>query len=297
MPVPELAAELALEVGASLAEGPLWDERDGSLLFVDIDAGAVHRYAPATGLVESFATGSTVGAVGLRSDGGLVLALAESFARSDRAGGAFEQVPGFSVDGRAVRFNDGEVDPWGRFVAGTMDREKTAPLGSLYRLAPDGSVELLVSGVTISNGLAWSADRRRLYYVDTPTGSIDVFDVDPDTGAMSGRRSAVEVAPEHGMPDGIALDVEGCLWVACYGGGRVCRFTPSGRLDAILRLPASYVTSVAFGGARLEDLYVTTASCDLDDRSRAAEPHAGDLFVATPGIGGYAPSRFGDAGP
>ncbi len=290
----ELSAELALEVGALLGEGPLWDERDGSLLFVDIEGELVHRFGPATGEHASFSTGAPVGSVGLRADGGLVLAVHDHFARSGAAGEDLEAVPGFSVEGAAVRFNDGEVDPWGRYVAGTMDWEQRRPLGALYRLSPDGSVTTLVEGVTISNGLAWSADRRLLYYVDTPTLGVDVFDVDPADGGISGRRRTIDVEEaEHGRPDGIALDAEGCLWVACYGGGRVCRFTPAGTLDTIVRLPASCVTSVAFGGPHLTDLYVTTARTDLDPAALAEEPHAGDLFVVEPGVSGFPPARFG----
>ncbi len=290
----ELEAELALEVGALLGEGPLWDERDRSLLFVDIEGELVHRFRPTSGEHTSFPTGAPVGSVGLRADGGLVLAVHDHFARSGPGGEELAVLPGFAVDGTAVRFNDGEVDPWGRYVAGTMDWAKDRPLGSLFQLAPDGSVATLVEGVTISNGLAWSADRRLLYYVDTPTLGVDLFDVDPMDGRISGRRRTLEVEEaEHGRPDGIALDTDGCLWVACYGGGRVCRFTPSGLLDAIVRVPASCVTSVAFGGPRLDDLYITTARTDLEPAALAAEPRAGDLFVADPGVGGFAPARFG----
>lgn len=294
MSVRELHAEVALGVQALLGEGPVWDDRDGSLLFVDIEGERVHRYDPSSGRQSSFSTGAAIGSVGMRSDGGLVLALLGSFARCGASGEGLELVPGFSTDAGRVRFNDGEVDPWGRFVAGTMDWEKSAPLGELYQLAPDGTVTTLVTGVTISNGLAWSPDRRVLYYVDTPTLGVDVFDVDPADGTLSGRRRHVDIdEAEHGRPDGIALDAEGCLWVAFYGGSRVCRFTPAGALDAIVRVPASCVTSIAFAGSRLDTLYITSARTDLDPAARAAEPHAGDLFVVDPGTSGLPPCRFG----
>lgn len=289
----ELTAELALDVGAALGEGPVWDERNQTLVFVDIQGALVYRYDPASGRVASFATGSTVGSVGLRVDGGLVLALAGGFARSGGAGEELEPVTGFATDTSLMRFNDGEVDPWGRFVAGTMAWGHE-PLGALFRLAPDGSVEQLLAGVTISNGLAWSTDRRALYYVDTPTLGVDVFDVDPGDGSMTGRRRTIDVdRSEHGQPDGIALDADGGLWIACYGGGRVCRFTPTGHLDTIVRLPVSCVTSVAFGGSRLDQLYITSARTDVSPAALAAEPRAGDLFVVEPGTTGIAPARFG----
>lgn len=294
MSVVELQADVALAVHAELGEGPVWDDRDGSLLFVDIAGRAVHRYHPATGSSSSFATGVEIGAAGLRDDGGLVLALAAGFARCGAGGEDIEAVPGFATEVALVRFNDGEVDPWGRFVAGTMHWGASDPVGGLYRLSPDGSVEQLLSGVTISNGLAWTADRTALYYVDTPTLRVDRFDVDPDDGTMTGRRRAITIdADEHGSPDGIALDVEGCIWVACYEGARVCRFTPEGVLDKIVRLPVSCVTSVAFGGAHLDQLYVTTGRSDDESGVSAPEAHGGDLFVVDPSVAGMLPARFG----
>jgi sugar lactone lactonase YvrE len=291
--VVELTAEPLFKVRARLGEGPVWDERDGSLVFVDIDGAAVHRFRLADGRHTSFSTGVHVGAVGLRAEGGLVLALLDHFAFTDEQGSDLERVPGFTSDAAAVRFNDGEVDPWGRFVAGTMAWSLAAPLGSLYQLSPDGSVSSLVKGVTCSNGLAWTDDRTRLYYVDTPTQRIDAFDVDPDTGALLGRGSAIEVPAAHGSPDGLTLDAEGCIWLACYGGSRVCRYTPAGVLDRLVRLPASLVTSVAFGGPDLDQLYITTASAGLDAGRLAAEPFAGDLFVAHPRVQGRPTNRFG----
>ncbi len=294
MSVRELRADVALEVQALLGEGPVWDDRDSSLLFVDIEGERVHRFDPSTGAHTSFATGAVVGSVGLRADGGLVLAMLGGFALSGPSGEDLEPVAGFAADATRVRFNDGEVDPWGRFVAGTMDWGKTEPLGELYELSPDGSVTTLVTGVTISTGLAWTPDHRTLYYVDTPTLGVDVFDVDPVDGTLSGRRRHLDIEEaEHGRPDGIALDVEGCLWVAFYGGSRVCRFTPDGQLDTIVRLPASCVTSVAFAGEDLDTLFVTTARTDLEASARAGEPHAGALFVVEPGTSGLSPARFG----
>lgn len=290
----ELHAELALDVRAALGEGPVWDVDDRSLVFVDIEGARVHRFTPSSGSHVSFATGDHVGAAVIDREGGLVLALADHFARCGPRGAEVVPIEGFSTDRSLVRFNDGEVDPWGHFVAGTMDWAKRQPIGSLYRLAPDGVVTTLVTGATISNGLAWSTDRRTLYYVDTPTLGVDTFDVGPDGGELLRRRRWVSLdASEHGMPDGIALDADGCLWVACYGGSRVLRFTPDGRIDTIVRLPVSCVTSVAFGGSRLDELFITTARTDLSPAEQSGEPLAGGLFVVSPGVAGMAPARFG----
>jgi sugar lactone lactonase YvrE len=294
MSVRELHADLALGVQALLGEGPVWDDRESSLLFVDIEGERVHRFDPSSGRESSFATGAPIGSVALRRDGGLVLALLDHFALCGSSGEELAAIPGFSADASRVRFNDGEVDPWGRFVAGTMDWGKSAPLGELYQLAPDGTVTTLVTGATLSTGLAGAPDRRRLYSVDSPPVGVAVGGLAPADGTLSGRRRHVDIdESEHGRPDGIALDTEGCLWVAFYGGSRVCRFTPTGALDTIVRVPASCVTSVAFAGPRLDTLYITSARTDLDAAARAAEPHAGDLFVVDPGVSGLAAGRFG----
>ncbi len=286
-----LSGEVAVAAGAALGEGPVWDEGRSLLHWVDIVAGRVHRFDPGSGRDQSFATGSPVGAAGLRGDGGLVLALAEGFATADMEGGDLQAVPGFAVDTAAVRFNDGKVDPWGGFCAGTMDWQGRRPCGALYRLAPDWSVHELVRGVICSNGLDWTDDRRSLYYIDTPSGAVDRFALDPDTGVLLGRERVLDLGGP-GLPDGMTLDAEGCLWVALWGGGEVRRYTPDGLLDRIVTLPVSLVTSVAFGGDHLDVLYITTANDGLSPEARRAQPHAGDLFCCRPGVVGRLSGRF-----
>lgn len=283
--------EVALAAAATLGEGPVWDAEAGVLRWVDILAGRVHRFSPASGRDESFAADGPVGAVGLRDDGGLVLARAHGFAVTDAEGGALRPVPGFSIDTAAVRFNDGKVDPWGGFCAGTMHWQGDQACGALYRLAPDGTVRELVRDVVCSNGLDWTDDHRALYYIDTPTQAVDRFALDPETGEIRGRERALRI-DGPGLPDGMTLDAEGCLWVALWGGGEVRRYTAAGRLDRIVVLPVSLVTSVAFGGTQLDELYITTASDELSPQARRAQPHAGHLFWCRPGVVGRPSSRF-----
>jgi sugar lactone lactonase YvrE len=172
-----------------------------------------------------------------------------------------------------------------------MHHEQTGILGALYMLQGDGSVTAVLEEVGISNGLAWSADGKTMYYIDTPRHLVDAFDVDVATGALSNRRVIAEFADSS--PDGMAIDVEGCLWVACWGGKRVERIDPSnGERLAIVRVPASNTSSAAFGGPNLDDLYITTAREGLTDAQLATEPHAGDLFVAHPGVSGPPAHRF-----
>jgi len=313
MSPPTLEVEVAYPARAELGEGPTWDDRSQSLLWVDIVAGQLHRYRPDLGTDVVAEVGTTLGAVGLREGGGLVLALAEGLglasaeqvrlalpedARQEapgrRHGGArlgYQRVPGFAIDGRA-RFNEGKVDPEGRFVAGTMDWNEHEALGALYQLGPDNSVTTLLGGVAVSNGLDVSDDRRTLYYIDSPVGGVDAFDRVPETGQLSRRRRVADVPPTEGAPDGMTLDAEGCIWVAVWGAGQVRRFDMNGRLIAVVEVPARRVSSVAFGGAQLDELFITTARIGQDQATLARQPRAGDLFWCRPGVSGRPWPRF-----
>ncbi len=284
-------ADIALELHAQLGEGPVWDERAQRLFFVDIMGQRVHSFEPTTGQHQNFEVGRPVGCVVLREDGGLVLAAHDGFFLANRDGSGLKSFGDVEIDGARVRFNDGKVCPRGRLLAGTMDWTKQQPVGALYILRGDGGVSVLLEDITISNGLAWTEDGRTLYYIDTPRQQIDAFDFDLETGAISNRRP---IASFTGVaPDGMAIDSEGCLWVACWGGYRVERIDPgTGRALETVRVPARQVSSVAFGGPGLDEMYITTAWDDLTPEQRAGDPHAGDLFVAHPGVSGPPAYRF-----
>jgi sugar lactone lactonase YvrE len=291
MTIKQHEVELALALQAELGEGPVWDERSQELYFVDIMGHRVHAFAPESGAHRSFSTNGPVGAVVLRDDGGLVIAAVDGFFFANSDGTGLERFGDFRIDLGTVRFNDGKVSPGGHFLAGTMDHHHVRPLGSLYILSGDGGVSVLLEGVTISNGLAWDADGTTFYYIDTPTHRIDAFSFDQGTGGLSNRRVVAEITDSS--PDGMAIDAEGCLWVACWGGERVDRIDPAdGRRLATVPVPTSHVSSVAFGGPSLEDLYITTAREDLSAAQLGAEIHAGDLFVARPGVPGLVSDRF-----
>ena len=188
--------------------------------------------------------------------------------------------------------NDGYVDSRGRFWAGTLSLERREGQGALFRLDPDRSVHTMLEPVTTSNGIDWSVDGRLMYYTDTGTRRVDVFDFDERLGAIAGRRPFVEVAEADGKPDGLVVDAEGGIWVALFRGGAVRRYLPDGRLDRVIELPVALVTKCAFGGPELRDLYITTAHKDLSPAERQAQPLAGGLFRVTPGMAGKAPNRF-----
>ncbi len=284
------AAEPVLEVRATLGEGPVWDDREQRLLFVDIMGERVHWFHPGSGAHSSFAADGYVGAVVLREDGGLVLARHDCFVYAGPRGEGRAVVEGFRADGTVARFNDGKVGPCGRFVAGTMAWDET-PAGALYMLWPDSSVTTLLEGVAISNGLAWSAGGDVFYYIDSPTRRVDAFDVVAGDGAIINRRTVVEMGDV--FPDGMAIDDEGCLWVALWDAGLVRRYAPDGQLLGVVDVPGGgHVSSVAFGGPGMSTLYITTARAGLSEAELARSPHAGDLFALEVPVTGPAPFRF-----
>jgi len=269
-----------------LGEGPVWDAALGRLLFVDILAGYVHRLDPTAGDLETIPVGESVGAVAPRRDGGYLLATATGFASLDPAGELTrlhtvrEQVPG-------GRMNDGKCDPAGRFWAGTQSSAPEWRSCGLYRL-DDGGVTRVLDRVAVSNGLDWSIDGETLYYVDSATFGIDAFEFDVEAGVLGERRRFADVPPELGLVDGLTVDAEGGVWIAIFFGGRIHRYAPDGRLDAVVELPVSLVTSCAFGGEDLSDLYITSAAHRLRER----EPLAGALFRADVGVRGRHSTPF-----
>ena len=280
-------AEVVLEAGAALGEGPIWSVAEQVLYWLDIEAHAVHRFDPVTGSDDSVDVGEMPGALGLRRSGGAVLAVQSGFAVC--GAWPFRPSPLAAVDDDRpeLRMNDGACDSRGRFWAGTMRLDASGTEAALHRLGPTGEVTSMLDGVGISNGIAWSPDDTLMYYVDTPTHGVDVFDFDADEGTIANRRRLIEVDPAHGDPDGLVCDSEGCLWLALWTGSSVRRYSPTGDLIGIVELPVSRVTKCAFGGPALDDLYITTAG-SRDTR----EPHAGALFHAATGVRGCVPNLF-----
>jgi sugar lactone lactonase YvrE len=290
--MPVYDAELVLDAQAELGEGPVWDPASSCLFFVDILRGYVHRFDPATGALQAYDIGQFVGAVAVAESGDLMLAVRDGFARMNLGSGRVQMVAEVEADRPDQRMNDGKCDAEGRFWAGTMALDERGGAGALYRLDPDGRVHTMLRQVSISNGLDWSSDERLMYFIDSPTQSVDLFDFDLTTGAIANRRSLVRVGAVHGLPDGLTLDADGGVWVSLWGGGEVRRYTPEGGLDAIVRVPTQFPTSCTFGGSDLSDLYITTASVKLSSDERASQPHAGAVFRARPGVVGRPANRF-----
>ncbi len=280
-------ASLVLDAKASVGEGPIWDHRTQELVWVDIPAGALHRFDPRTGANVPALVGQPLAAVALRAAGGFVLALRDGFAISDA--GEVAVVAAVERENPGTRLNDGACDTAGRFWAGSMHRGQLPGAGSLYRLDADHTVTAVLDGVTISNGIGWSPDNDLMYYVDSPSGGVDVFEFDLSSGDVSNRRRLVTIQPADGLPDGLAIDESGALWVALWDGGQVRRYAPSGELIGIVELPVRQVTKPAFGGPSLDRLYVTTAAAGTD---ASIDPLAGGLFCAEVGVRGIEAPLF-----
>lgn len=291
---PALSAEVVLDAGAAMGEGARWDAASGRLLWVDIEAGLVHRFHPASGADEVFAAGQPVGAVAPRAGGGLVLALRDGFALAPAWGSPPSLVAplGAGGPGPGMRMNDGACDRAGRFWAGTMALDYRPGAGALYRLDPDHRVTTMLEGVAVSNGLGWSPDGRRFYYVDSPTGGVDAFDADPEAGTIGRRRRLVDIPRREGLPDGLAVDGEGAIWVALWGGRGVQRYRPDGRLCGRVEVGAANVTSCALGGPAGDLLFVTTAGAASSPEA-GADAHAGALWCCPVVTSGPPAAAFG----
>ena len=235
--------------------------------------------------------GGEVSAVVPRAAGGLLLARDRELLVRDTNGS--QRVLATAHEPDDNRFNDCRCDPQGRLWAGTMSRSRTPGAAALYRLRPGGPLERVLEGTTISNGLGWSPAGDRMYFVDSTTQRVDGLDFDPATGAVENRRTLIEIDPADGLPDGIAVDAEGGVWICLFGGGAIRRYDAAGALDTIVPLPVTNPTCPAFGGPGLRTLYVTSARHRLTPEQLEREPLAGAVLAFEPEIRGLPRSRFG----
>lgn len=277
-----MKAEQLTEPLAYHAEGPVWSERWGGLRWVDMLAGDVLALNK-DGSIDRRHVGDVAAALRPRSLGGAVIGVERGFVLED-SNGALTRLPELWTD-TGIRMNEGGCDPDGRFYCGSMAYDKREGAAALHRLSPDGAVETVVAGVTISNGLEWSPDGTLAYYNDTATGQTDVFDYDAEAG-LTGRRLFVRPG---GRPDGLTVDADGGVWIALSNGSAVERYEADGKLDTVVELPVTKVTACTFGGPGLDELFITTSREDL---GRDDQPSAGSLFRVEPGIRGLPVREF-----
>lgn len=279
-----MRAEQITDPIAYHGEGPVWSEWWGGLRWLDMLAGDILTLSE-TG-IERRHVDDIVACVRPRREGGAVIGVERGFALED-LDGTIHRLPELWSSGD-IRMNEGGCDPDGRFYCGSMAYDQSPGAASLYRLDPDGATSTVLTGVTVSNGLEWSPDGSRAYYDDTPTGAIAVFDYAGETG-LTNRRELASL-PDDGHPDGLTVDAEGCVWVAAVNQGAVLRFRPDGALDGRVEVPGvTKVTACAFGGERLDRLFITTSREDLPDDE---EPTAGALFAVDPGVTGLPVREF-----
>ena len=272
-------------VGNMLGESPRWHSRENTLYWVDIKQGEIHTLSLENMKHEVYNIGTPVGCLSFRDSGGLVLATGRGFMYwSEREG--ITQIIDPRTGSEEGRFNDGAVDPQGRFWAGTMTPEGSN--NCLYRLDPDGSVERMETGIAISNGIGWSPDGTTCYFTDSPKRTIYAYDFDTSEGKIFDRRVWVHTPDDPGVPDGLVVDHEGCVWSARWDGWKVERYDPDGKLISEIRVPCQRPTSCTFGGEELGTLFITSAREGLDERALLEQPFAGDLFhteTETRGLG------------
>ncbi len=271
---------------AILGEAPLWCAKEQAIYWVDIDGKAVLRFDPRSGDRHVFPQRYEFGCIVKRANG--------DFIAGTNAGLVYLDADMVSVDVFATpetqfpnnRFNDGKCDRHGRFWVGSTDMDETHPNGALYRVNGSGEVTRMLPGVIVANGLGWSPDDKTMYFTDSGHRAIYAFDFDLDTGTIENRREFARVAPEDGMPDGLAVDAQGGVWGAHWGGWRLTRYDPEGTIDRVVHLPVPQVTSVAFGGDSLDQLFVTTARLGLNEAQLNEAPLSGGLFALDPGVSG-----------
>jgi sugar lactone lactonase YvrE len=273
-----------------LGEGPVWDDRTGELVRVDISGRLVHRWNPITGESRSLITPGDVGAVVLCEDGGMVLAVECDLWRVHDSSqwtllASVHAKPG-------VRFNDCRADPRGRLWAGTLHRDRQHGLAALYRLDPGGEITSVLPDRTISNGIGWSPDATTMYYIDSTTQRVVSYAYDLDTGNLGEQTTLAEIDPADGLPDGLTVDAEGGVWVCLFAGATVRRYRPDGVLDREISLPLTNPTCPGFGGPDLRTLYITTARHRMTDDQLVHEPNAGAVLQLDVGVAGLPTNRF-----
>lgn len=289
-------AQVRVPVNALVGEGPIWDDRKSVLWWIDIMSSKLYAFDPRTDQNRAWDTGQHVGAVVPWKDDTVLLALRHGFGSFCLETGAVRILNDPESNQPGNRFNDGKCDPAGRFWAGTMAYENPVNQGSLYRMETDFQVTKVLGGIGISNGIVWSLDHRTLYYIDSQSYKVRAWDFELETGAITREQVILQVAPEFGLPDGMTIDEEGMLWVAFYGGGKVCRVhCASGEILETVALPASAITACAFGDDALDTLYITSAAQNMTAAELAAAPQSGHLFSVKVGLKGVPAERFGGA--
>ena len=278
-----LQFDLFSDYSCELGEGPFWDSKKSRLHWVDIIGEKIISQNLDGSNIHALEVDGNPGCVVLSDEGTMVAGVDNQISSFD-GGGNLLKVLADTKEGSGLRFNDGKCDPTGRFWVGSMDRKEKNKLGSLYSW---NSVEGLVNreqGVTVSNGMGWSPDNSLFYYIDSPTREVSVYDFDLSTASINNKRRFISFTEEDGFPDGMTIDNEGRLWIAFWGGSKIMCVNPDSKaIEEVVNFPVSKVTSCAFGGEKMDRLFITSAKVQVNEED---EPMAGKTFVVSPGVKG-----------
>ena len=278
-----LQFDLFSDYSCELGEGPFWDSKRSRLHWVDIIGKKIISQNLDGSNIHALEVDGNPGCVVLSDDGTMVAGVDNQISSLD-GGGNLLKVLADTKEGSGLRFNDGKCDPSGRFWVGSMDRKEKNKLGSLYSW---NSIEGLVNreqGVTVSNGMGWSPDNSLFYYIDSPTREVSVYDFDLSTGSINNKRRFISFSEEDGFPDGMTIDNEGRLWIAFWGGSKIMCVNPDSKaIEEVVSFPVSKITSCAFGGEKMDQLFITSAKVQVNEKD---EPMAGKTFVVSPGVEG-----------
>lgn len=287
-------ATVVLRANAKLGEGSIWSVENQKLYWVDIEGRCLNIFNPLTGDNKVYDVGKRIGTVVPVTKSTVLTALEDGIATVNLENGVVDYILNTEIHKEHnKRFNDGKCDPHGRFWVGTLSMDGVRNVSSLYSIDKDLDLQEQVSQVSISNGIAWSADGLKMYYIDTPTGEIVQYDFDANSGNISNRELILKIAEEDGYPDGMTIDSEGLLWVALWDGFAVIRVDPSnGNIVQKINIPAPKVTSCAFGGPDLDQLYVTTASVEMSAEELEKYPLSGSVFVVDLNVKGLPANHF-----
>ncbi len=284
--------ELAVDCRNILGESVTWDHDAKRVYWLDIESRELWTLDPASGRTSTHKAAERIACFALRQRGGLLAGFASGFAFYDPDSGQRQDIVKFEPDMANTRLNDGKTDRQGRFIAGGFDEVEGKPISSVVRIDPDGRMTTLFDSVACANGTCFSPDGKTMYFADTNAATMWSFDYDPTRGTLGKRRIVASFKDQLGAPDGACVDAEGFIWNAQWNGRRVVRFAPDGRVDRVVEMPVLNPTCVAFGGAELDTLYITTARYQMTAEQLAADPQSGALFALRPGVKGLPDAKF-----
>jgi sugar lactone lactonase YvrE len=286
----EYSLKNVLSTRARLGEGPCWNQQEQRLYWVDIYNHRVHQFHPATSTHQFFDVGEVVGCIAPAGTNRLIMAQRSRLAFLDTCNGTVTPILNVEFNQPSTRFNDGKCDAAGRFWFGSMCTKGAN--GCLYRYDPDGSLHVVLTGLTIANGLGWSPDESTFYLTDSPLKTIYAFDFDAKSGSISNRRVFVDLTAEPFYPDGLTVDREGCVWSAMWDGWCIIRFDPSGKEMMRVMMPVVRPSCCTFGDEDLTTLYITTASVGLSEEEIQKSFYSGDLFSLQTSTSGLPTHHF-----